>query len=132
MQAGLAPKQSEAQMRGVREAYGDAFSIHAEYVRWGGQPLVVMLPIFRYESVLQLQDMISLFESLGIVVANPHTYLLEEGSHVADLEGLLDAKREHDPRGLLNPGKLASVPGGAGRSVFRETATMALGKTNRR
>ena len=40
---------------------------------------------------------------LGVIVVNPHTWLV--GSH-GGLQAYLDAARELDPLGLLNPGKL--------------------------
>jgi FAD/FMN-containing dehydrogenase len=55
-----------------------------------------------------------LHEANGIFVANPHVYTLEDGSrHKRANADQLGFKREVDPQGLLNPGKMRSfVPGG--------------------
>ena len=54
-------------------------------------------------------------EARGVSIANPHVFTIEDGSRYkradADQFGF---KREVDPLGLLNPGKMRSfVPDGA-------------------
>ncbi|MFT6933333.1 MAG: hypothetical protein ACJAXT_002041, partial [Paracoccaceae bacterium] len=39
---------------------------------------------------------------------NPHRYTLEEGGRQATDKRQIDFKREADPKGLLNPGKMIS------------------------
>jgi len=40
------------------------------------------------------------------MIFNPHRYTLEEGGRQAVDTTQLDFKREADPKGLLNPGKM--------------------------
>ena len=47
-----------------------------------------------------MTEPVHLLEATGVTVANPHTYVLEEG-HGATIEPLLEAKRRNDPSGLL-------------------------------
>jgi FAD/FMN-containing dehydrogenase len=79
-------------------------------VKWGGEPALVSLPIVPYEGRARMAALVDVIEANGVTVANPHTYVLEEG-HGASIEPLLEAKRAHDPAGLLNPGKLAAYDG---------------------
>jgi FAD/FMN-containing dehydrogenase len=126
MQASLDTDRSEEQLRAIAAAYPE-LAVHLEYLRWAGQPLIEMLPIFPYRDRAQLAEMITHFEALGLAVANPHTYVLEEGSSVDDLPGLLAAKKQYDPASLLNPGKLAVASRDGARPLFGSTASMSLG-----
>jgi FAD/FMN-containing dehydrogenase len=47
-------------------------------------------------------------ETLGIRLSNPHSYILEDkGARVLSADLQLEFKRESDPHGLLNPGKMS-------------------------
>ena len=45
-------------------------------------------------------------EEMGAMIFNPHRYTLEEGGMKQTDRIQLEFKRETDPRGLLNPGKM--------------------------
>ena len=47
-----------------------------------------------------------LHEEMGCVIFNAHRYTLEEGGMKQTDEVQLAFKREADPKGLLNPGKM--------------------------
>ena len=47
-----------------------------------------------------------LCDGLGVTYLNPHTYLLEESGLFRDFDRIVAFKRQTDPRGLLNPGKI--------------------------
>ena len=47
-----------------------------------------------------------LCDALGVTYLNPHTYLLEESGLFRDFDRILAFKRQTDPKGLLNPGKI--------------------------
>lgn len=56
---------------------------------------------------------------MGVKIANPHTYFLQNGGmHKID-EAQIAFKKSTDPHGLMNPGKIAGLdeidgaPGGA-------------------
>jgi FAD/FMN-containing dehydrogenase len=50
--------------------------------------------------------MMAYFREIGIRVHNPHSYVVQEGGFVGQAESAVALKRETDPFGLLNPGKL--------------------------
>ena len=54
-----------------------------------------------------------LCDSLGATYLNPHTFVLEESGLFRDFDQILEFKRQTDPKGLLNPGKI-------GRKFYRE------------
>jgi FAD/FMN-containing dehydrogenase len=115
------------QIATVRAQYGDDFAFHGEYARSGGAPFLASLPIVAYQGREQLDAMVAFLESIGVGVANPHRYVLEEGSNVENVQELVETKRRNDPAGLLNPGKLAAwtehgVPA-------RKRATLGLART---
>ncbi|PZU91787.1 MAG: FAD-linked oxidase [Chelatococcus sp.] len=82
---------------------------HHEFIRFGGRVTASALPIVRYSTSERLNEIMALHEEAGVMIANPHVYTLEAGSRHkradADQYGF---KREVDPFGLLNPGKMAS------------------------
>ena len=45
-------------------------------------------------------------EAAGCPVADPHTFILEDGGMKTIDEAQLAFKRQNDPLGLLNPGKM--------------------------
>ncbi len=101
----------EEQVVAVRERYGDGILFHFEYARWGGDVNPVALPLLRYKSADQVRETIDFFWSIGVVVADPHTYVLEDGGHEQQLwEEIYRAKAAYDPANLMNPGKLRGVP----------------------
>ena len=63
---------------------------------------------FEYTSDERLWEIVRGLESLGIVLSNPHSYILEDkGARVLSADLQLEFKREADPFGLLNPGKMS-------------------------
>ena len=53
-----------------------------------------------------VDEIIRLHEDNGCLVFNPHRYTLEEGGMKRTDRGQLAFKKEADPKGLLNPGKM--------------------------
>lgn len=94
-------------------AFGDELLPHHEFIRFGGRVTASALPILRYSTPERLNEIIALHEASGVFIANPHVVSLEEGSrHKRADADQLGFKREVDPRGLLNPGKMASFVAG--------------------
>jgi hypothetical protein len=89
--------------------FGDEVIPHLEFIRFGGRITCSALPIVRYTTPERLAGIIDLFEQHGVFVANPHVVTLEDGSrHKRADADQLGFKREVDPMGLLNPGKMRS------------------------
>jgi FAD/FMN-containing dehydrogenase len=88
---------------------GDELMWHFEFIRFGGRMTISGLPILQYTGRERLWDIIGLHEANGVMVANPHVVTLEDGSrHKRANADQLGFKREVDPAGLLNPGKMRS------------------------
>lgn len=93
----------------MRELFGDEVLQHLEFIRFGGRITCSSLPVIRYTDADRLNDIIRLHEERGVFIANPHVFTVEDGSRYkrADADQL-GFKREVDPHGLLNPGKMRS------------------------
>ncbi|HVC80290.1 MAG TPA: FAD-binding oxidoreductase [Chloroflexota bacterium] len=109
LQTGWSVERFGEQVHAIQAEYGEDFAVHCEYFRADGSPFTAALPIVRYRGREHLDRMVEFVESVGVGVANPHRYVLEEGSKVENVEELLRAKRENDPAGLLNPGKFQAA-----------------------
>ena len=79
---------------------------HLEFVRFDGNVTCFGLPMIRYTTEERLDEIIRLHEENGCPIFNPHRYTLEEGGMKQTDEVQLAFKREADPKGLLNPGKM--------------------------
>ena len=86
--------------------FGDEVVTHLEFVRFHGQVTCVGLPLVRFTSEARLGEIVHAFEAAGCPVFDPHTYTLEEGGMKAIDQVHLAFKRDADPKGLLNPGKM--------------------------
>lgn len=85
---------------------GDEMPMHIEMTRFDGRIVFSGLPLVRYQSEARLDEIIRLHEDNGCLVFNPHRYTLEEGGMKKTDRGQLAFKREADPKGMLNPGKM--------------------------
>lgn len=79
---------------------------HLEFVRFDGNVTCFGLPLLRFTTDERLDEIIKFHEDIGCPVFNPHRYTLEEGGMKQTDEVQLDFKRQADPKGLLNPGKM--------------------------
>ncbi len=86
--------------------FGDEVAIHLEFLRSGGQAIPAGLQIVRYTTAQRLQEIIDYHEEHGAMIANPHTYILEDGGRKVIDPLQLNFKTMVDPYGLMNPGKM--------------------------
>jgi len=84
---------------------GEVYS-HLEFVRFDGNVTCFGLPLVRFTGAARLDAIVKAFEDHGCPIFNPHRYTLEEGGMKRTDEVQLGFKREADPKGLLNPGKM--------------------------
>lgn len=90
------------------ERFGDEVMAHAEFQRRFGRTNCSSLQVVRYTSDERLWQIVRELETLGITLSNPHSYVLEDkGARVLAADLQLAFKREADPMGLLNPGKMS-------------------------
>lgn len=120
------------QFRILRERFPDEIFQHIEWTAWqtgqeGGEWLPPRpedirlggLPKVYYKGRDRLLELMQTCEDIGVSIANPHTFYLEEGGRHPDLEEKHAMKDRFDPRGLLNPGKMKTH----GNNPFLEPAT---------
>ncbi|MEJ6784492.1 FAD-binding oxidoreductase [Aminobacter sp. Piv2-1] len=84
---------------------GEVFS-HLEFVRFDGNITCFGLPLVKFTTEERLDEIIRLHEDNGCPIFNPHRFTLEEGGMKQTDDVQLAFKREADPSGLLNPGKM--------------------------
>jgi FAD/FMN-containing dehydrogenase len=90
------------------EMFGEEVMAHAEFQRRQGRTNCSSLQVVRYTSDERLWEIVRGMDSLGIRLSNPHSYILEDkGARVLSADLQLAFKREADPQGLLNPGKMS-------------------------
>jgi FAD/FMN-containing dehydrogenase len=117
LQLGLGP-DFEAQTAQLKERFPGKVHLHVEFIRGRstagefGKIVPVLLPVVEFVSERHLIELIEFAEEIGISSDNPHTCYLGERGTTNLLEAQVRLKREVDPKGLLNPGKLlpAGVP----------------------
>ena len=90
----------------MHERFGDEVMAHVEFVRYDGQIACFGLPIVRFTTEERLDEIIRDHEDHGCPIFNPHAFTLEEGGMKQVDRTHLAFKREADPDGLLNPGKM--------------------------
>jgi len=86
--------------------YGDEVLMHLEFLRIDGRAIAAALQIVRYTTESRLNEIIRYHEEQGAMIANPHTYILEDGGMKTINVEQLQFKELVDPYGLLNPGKM--------------------------
>jgi FAD/FMN-containing dehydrogenase len=88
------------------EYFGDEVMMHLEFLRVGGKAIPAGLQLVRFTNESRLNEIIKYHEDHGAFIANPHTYILEDGGRKqVDFEQL-EFKKMVDPYGLINPGKM--------------------------
>jgi FAD/FMN-containing dehydrogenase len=92
----------------IHERFGDEVVGHLEFVRFDGKLTAFGLPLVRFTTEERLEEIMRIHEEMGAPIFNPHRYTLEEGGMKQTDAAQLAFKREADPQGLLNPGKMVA------------------------
>lgn len=109
LQCGFDPITVRSQFARLKASYGDEFLFHIEFMKNGaGVVIPGAIPLVRFTNEDRLNEMIDFCRSIGVSVANPHVNNVEGGGRYRQDHIQLLAKRKYDPKGLLNPGKMAS------------------------
>jgi FAD/FMN-containing dehydrogenase len=90
----------------IHARFGEEVLCHLEFVRFDGKVTCFGLPIVKYTSDERLDEIMAIHEGMGAPIFNPHRVTLEEGGMKQTDAAQLAFKREADPQGLLNPGKM--------------------------
>ena len=106
LQVGYAPGVYEERIAAIRAAFPGELIQHLEAMRMGGQLGFAGLTLVKFTTETRLDEIIAAHEAMGAHVFNPHRYTLEEGGRQSTDATQLDFKRQADPKGILNPGKM--------------------------
>ena len=79
---------------------------HLEVLKENGKIMFAGLSLVKFTSEERLDEIVKMHEDAGAMIFNPHRYTLEEGGRQSVDDRQLAFKREADPKGLLNPGKM--------------------------
>jgi FAD/FMN-containing dehydrogenase len=105
LQAGFQLTSYIEQMRMIKQQFGDEVLFHFEWMRNSGAITPTCLPLVFYKSEERLYEIIHYCESIGVKIFDPHTWVLESGGR-GEVGSMQRKKRQNDPLGLLNPGKI--------------------------
>jgi FAD/FMN-containing dehydrogenase len=88
------------------EHFGGEVMMHLEFIRMNGVAIPAAIQVVRYTTPERIAEIIKYHEENGVLIANPHTYILEDGGMKAINYEQLAFKQMVDPYGLMNPGKM--------------------------
>ncbi|SEK21904.1 FAD-binding oxidoreductase [Pacificibacter marinus] len=88
------------------ETFKGKLHMHLEVMREGNGLSFAGLPIVEPMNKDELDQLVADHEAMECMIFNPHRYTLEEGGRQSTDKRQIDFKREADPKGLLNPGKM--------------------------
>ena len=88
------------------EHFGEEALMHLEFLRMNSTVIPAALQLVRYSTPERLREIIEYHEAQGAFIANPHTYVLEDGGRKTIDTVQVNFKAQVDPYGLLNPGKM--------------------------
>ncbi len=109
LQCGFDPATVRDQLRLLRRRFGLELLFHMEFMKNGtGRVIPGAIPLVYYTSEERLNEMIAFCRDIGVFVANPHVNNVEGGGRYREDNVQLLAKMRYDPKGLLNPGKMAT------------------------
>jgi FAD/FMN-containing dehydrogenase len=107
LQTSFNPETVREQFLELKRRFHDEILFHIEFMKNGtGQVIPGAIPLVYYVSEERLNEMIDFCREIGVSVANPHVNNVEGGGRYRSDNVQLLAKQRHDPKGLLNPGKM--------------------------
>ena len=90
----------------LQRHFGDEVLFHLEFTRSGPGISCSALQMIRFTDEARLAEIMAYHEARGCRLFNPHVFTIEEGGMKQVNHVQLAFKREVDPKGLLNPGKM--------------------------
>jgi FAD/FMN-containing dehydrogenase len=107
LQCGFEPATAREQLKRLRKRFGQEILFHMEFMKNGdGQVIPGAIPLVYFTSEERLNEMIGFCREIGVFVANPHVNNVEGGGRYRADNAQLLAKKQYDPKGLMNPGKM--------------------------
>ncbi|MEL6205579.1 MAG: FAD-binding protein, partial [Pseudomonadota bacterium] len=95
-----------AKVEELRAEFSPECLQHLEVILDGAGLVFGGLTLVKFSTEERLDEIVRRHEELGAMIFNPHRYTLEEGGRQTVDDRQLAFKREADPKGLLNPGKM--------------------------
>jgi FAD/FMN-containing dehydrogenase len=118
LQCGYDPQHVREQFAALKGKYCEDYLHHIEWMKNGAGVMVPgAIPVVRFTTAERLNEMIDFCREIGVFVANPHVNHVEGGGRYREDNVQLLTKYKYDPKGLLNPGKMATF-------AKREVATV--------
>ena len=109
LQCGFDPVTVREQFRQLKERFGSEILFHMEFMKNSeGRVIPGAIPVVYFVSEERLNELIDFCRKIGVFVANPHVNNVEGGGRYRADNIQLIAKQRYDPKGLLNPGKMAT------------------------
>ena len=109
LQCGFNPDTSREQFALLKNKYDTDLLLHIEWMKNGaGAVSPGSIPIVRFSTPERLNEMVDYCREIGVFVANPHVNHVEGGGRYREDNAQLQTKYRYDPRGLMNPGKMAT------------------------
>ena len=114
------------QLLAIKARFGDLCLVELKYIRsrwlrerWGqsGDGVIFAPLVGMVNGRDDLDDLLAFCDDIGVSYQNPHTFFLDEQGLFADPGLLHRFKRDADPKGLLNPGKLSDDPAATAAGV---------------
>jgi FAD/FMN-containing dehydrogenase len=106
----FSPTDHVEQVHALYDALHPELMLHLEFIRdAAGQTTCSALPLIRYTTPARIDEIHDIVRSFGVAVATPHVNSVGLGNKKAVTPEFLRAKRDFDPHGLMNPGKLAGI-----------------------
>jgi FAD/FMN-containing dehydrogenase len=106
LQARYPDRDALTLLKRIHDRFASEIIGHLELIRFNGSIGFAGLPLVSFTTEERLGEIVAEHESMGAMIFNPHRYTLEEGGMKQTDATQLAFKRQTDPDGLLNPGKM--------------------------
>jgi FAD/FMN-containing dehydrogenase len=114
----LTPTKALDQIHSLKERFGSDLWIEMKYMRSRWLRLlhgltgegVLAAPVLTLVPGTKefLEKVMEFCRSIDVTYQNPHTFVLEETGLFRDFDKIIEFKKQTDPKGLLNPGKIGA------------------------